>query len=127
MELTSYKNIWKVTYPIIVGSIAENIINVVDTAFLGQLGPIALGAAGNSIIYYFVFIVIGEGLAVGGEIIVGRRNGEETGDERRKRQQAEQQAMSQQKKLSYIQMARLGYQELVNAIIRPPRADYKVR
>jgi hypothetical protein len=31
------------------------------------------------------------------------------------------------KKLSYIQMAKLGYQELVNAIIRPPRADYKVR
>lgn len=31
------------------------------------------------------------------------------------------------KKLSYLQMARLGYQELVNAIIRPPRADYKVR
>jgi hypothetical protein len=31
------------------------------------------------------------------------------------------------KKMSYIQMAKLGYQELVNAIIRPPRADYKVR
>lgn len=30
-----------------------------------------------------------------------------------------------QRKLSYFQMARLGYQELVNAIIRPPRADYK--
>jgi hypothetical protein len=30
------------------------------------------------------------------------------------------------KKMSYIQMARMGYQELVNAIIRPPRADYKV-
>jgi len=30
-----------------------------------------------------------------------------------------------QAKLSYFQMARLGYQELVNAIIRPPRADYK--
>ena len=29
-------------------------------------------------------------------------------------------------KLSYLQMARMGYQELVNAIIRPPRADYKV-
>jgi hypothetical protein len=36
-------------------------------------------------------------------------------------------AAEQQKKLSYFQMARLGYQELVNAIIRPPRADYKVR
>jgi len=31
----------------------------------------------------------------------------------------------EQKKLSYLQMAKLGYQELVNAIIRPPRADYK--
>ena len=30
-------------------------------------------------------------------------------------------------KMGYIQMAKLGYQELVNAIIRPPRADYKVR
>jgi len=31
----------------------------------------------------------------------------------------------EQKKLSYFQMARMGYQELVNAIIRPPRAEYK--
>ena len=28
-------------------------------------------------------------------------------------------------KMSYLQMARAGYQELVNAIVRPPRADYK--
>jgi hypothetical protein len=41
---------------------------------------------------------------------------------------AEQTAAAQQnpKKMSYIQMAKLGYQELINAIIRPPRADYKV-
>jgi len=48
-------------------------------------------------------------------------------EERRKRQHTEAMTAQQQKKLSYIQMARLGYQELVNAIIRPPRADYKVR
>jgi hypothetical protein len=50
-------------------------------------------------------------------------------EERRKRQHKEHEmsAAEQQKKLSYFQMARLGYQELVNAIIRPPRADYKVR
>jgi hypothetical protein len=55
-------------------------------------------------------------------------------EERRKRQhttavqqEQEMEAAQQQKKLSYFQMARLGYQELVNAIIRPPRADYKVR
>jgi hypothetical protein len=46
-------------------------------------------------------------------------------DDRAKRQ-ATLEAEQQQQKLSYIQMARLGYQELVNAIIRPPRADYKV-
>lgn len=45
-------------------------------------------------------------------------------DPQRKRQHlSESQA---QKKMSYIQMAKMGYQELVNAIIRPPRAEYKV-
>ena len=34
--------------------------------------------------------------------------------------------MSQQQRLSYLQMAKIGYQELVNAFIRPPRAEYKV-
>ena len=47
-------------------------------------------------------------------------------EERRKRQHTNSMTAQQQKKLSYFQMARLGYQELVNAIIRPPRADYKV-
>ena len=30
------------------------------------------------------------------------------------------------RKMGYLQMAKMGYQELVNAIIRPPRAEYKV-
>lgn len=56
----------------------------------------------------------------------------EAQEDRRKRQhmadqqQQEDEMTLQQKKLSYFQMARLGYQELVNAIIRPPRADYKM-
>jgi hypothetical protein len=43
-------------------------------------------------------------------------------------QQDQRESLEKQepKKLSYLQMAKLGYQELVNAIIRPPRADYKV-
>ena len=49
------------------------------------------------------------------------------GTEAAPNQQQQQPQPQQQQKLSYIQMARLGYQELVNAIIRPPRADYKVR
>eukprot|EP00903_Cladosiphon_okamuranus_P008877 g8499.t1 len=33
---------------------------------------------------------------------------------------------SQQQEMSWYQMAKAGYQELVNAIIRPPRAQYEV-
>jgi hypothetical protein len=47
------------------------------------------------------------------------------GEHQGKRQHVPQQ--QREKKLSYIQMAKMGYQELINAIIRPPRADYKVR
>jgi hypothetical protein len=58
---------------------------------------------------------------------VGSSVTEGSQEDRRKRQHTNQEQMSiQQKKLSYFQMARMGYQELVNAIIRPPRADYKV-
>ena len=55
-------------------------------------------------------------------------NGEAGSGGNRQQQQGRQEELTaaQQKKLSYFQMARLGYQELVNAIIRPPRADYKV-
>jgi len=52
-----------------------------------------------------------------------RNSAQSVEEERRRKQQAQNQ---EQKKLSYYQMARLGYQELVNAIIRPPRADYKM-
>ena len=46
-------------------------------------------------------------------------------DEDYHHQQQQQQKVG--KKMTYVQMAKMGYQELVNAIVRPPRADYKVR
>jgi hypothetical protein len=53
-----------------------------------------------------------------------RRKRQHTSGQQQQQQQTA--AQQQQKKLSYFQMAKMGYQELVNAIIRPPRADYKV-
>ena len=38
------KEIWNVTYPIFLGLLAQNVINVTDTAFLGHVGEVALGA-----------------------------------------------------------------------------------
>ena len=39
------KAIWRVTYPIFLGLLAQNIINVTDTAFLGRVGEVELGAS----------------------------------------------------------------------------------
>ena len=77
MELSiSYKNILKVAFPIIISGIAQNVVNVTDTMFLGQVSEVALGASGNAGIFYFILIISGMGLSTGSQIIIGRRNGE---------------------------------------------------
>lgn len=55
---------------------AQTIINFTDTAFLGRLGVIALGASMLAGLFYFVFTTIAAGFAVGIQIIVARRYGE---------------------------------------------------
>ena len=39
------KEIWNVTNPIFWGLLAQYVSNVTDTAFLGHVGEVALGAA----------------------------------------------------------------------------------
>lgn len=55
---------------------AQTIINFTDTAFLGHLGVIALGASMLAGLFYFVFTTVAAGFAVGIQIIVARRFGE---------------------------------------------------
>lgn len=62
--------------PIILGLVAQNIINVTDTIFLGHLSQVALGAGAIGGLFYFSFIILGAGLGTGTQIIIGRRNGE---------------------------------------------------
>ena len=38
------KEIWNVSYPIFLGLLAQNIINVTDTAFLGRVGEVEVGS-----------------------------------------------------------------------------------
>ena len=72
----SYKNILMIALPIIISGVAQNVINVTDTMFLGRLGEVALGAGGNAGIFYFVLVITGMGFTTGAQIIIGRRNGE---------------------------------------------------
>lgn len=73
----SYKNIWRVAYPIILSGVAQNLVNVTDTAFLGRVGLVEIGAAGNAGIFYFVLMMLGMGFTIACQIVIGRRNGEQ--------------------------------------------------
>ncbi len=72
----SYRNIWKVAYPILISMVMEQMIGLTDTAFLGRVGEIELGASAIGGIYYMVLFMIGLGFSIGAQIIIGRRNGE---------------------------------------------------
>ncbi|PLX11687.1 MAG: MATE family efflux transporter [Marinilabiliales bacterium] len=71
-----YSRIWQIAYPIILGSIAQNLINFTDTAFLGRVGEIALGASALGGVFYLAVIMLGLGFSTGAQIIIARRFGE---------------------------------------------------
>lgn len=70
------KEIWRVTCPIFLGLLAQNVINVTDTAFLGRVGEVALGAAAMGGLLYICVYTIAFGFSVGSQILIARRNGE---------------------------------------------------
>lgn len=70
------KEIWSIAYPIIFGNLAQTFITLTDTAFLGRVSTVALGASMMAGIYYYVYSVVAWGFAVGIQIIVARRLGE---------------------------------------------------
>lgn len=70
------REIWGIALPIMLGNMAQTIINFTDTAFLGHLGVIALGASMLAGLFYFVFTTVAAGFAIGIQIIVARRFGE---------------------------------------------------
>ena len=70
------KEIWRVTYPIFLGLLAQNVINVTDTAFLGRVGEVALGSAAMGGLLYICVYTIAFGFSVGSQILIARRNGE---------------------------------------------------
>lgn len=55
---------------------AQNIITVTDTAFLGRVGEVALGASAIGGIFYLTITMLGWGFGMGTQIIVSRRFGE---------------------------------------------------
>ena len=72
----SYGRIWKIAYPILISLVMEQMIGMTDTAFLGRVGEIEIGASALAGVYYMVIFTLGLGFSIGVQIIIGRRNGE---------------------------------------------------
>lgn len=72
----SYKQIWRVAYPILVSLLMEQMIVLTDTAFMGRVGEVELGAAAIAGVFYMVIFMAGHGFCVGTQILIARRNGE---------------------------------------------------
>lgn len=73
----SYKDIWRVSYPIMLGLLAQNVVQVTAMIFLGFVGEIEQSAVGLAGIYYIAFFTICFGFSIGGQIMISRRNGEQ--------------------------------------------------
>ncbi len=72
----SFKTIWRITLPILVALVMEELLGMTDTAFLGRVGEIELGASAIAGVYFTILYMLGFGFSIGVQIIIGRRNGE---------------------------------------------------
>ena len=77
----TYKSIWNISYPIILGGIAQTVVNVTDTAFLGRVSEVALGASAIAGLFYVTVFMLGLGFSIGTQIIVARHDGEKNHSE----------------------------------------------
>lgn len=72
----SRKEIWGISLPILVSLFVQNLINITDTAFMGRVGQIELGASALAGVLYLAFYMVTFGFSTGAQILMARRNGE---------------------------------------------------
>lgn len=72
----SVRTIWDIAWPIMLSLAAQNVVNVTDTAFLGHLGEVELGASAIGGLLYVTLYMVGFGFTIGVQILVARRFGE---------------------------------------------------
>jgi len=72
----SIQKIWDISWPIMISLVAQNIVNVTDTAFLGHVGAIELGASAIGGLFYVTIFMVAYGFTTGVQILIARRHGE---------------------------------------------------
>ena len=64
MQIT-YKKIWAIAYPIGISLIMEHLIGLTDTAFLGRVGEVELGASALGGVFFGAMFMLGLGFTMG--------------------------------------------------------------
>lgn len=72
----SYRDIWKIAFPLVLSSVVEQLVGMTDTAFLGRVGEVELGASALGGIFFIAVFMLILGFCSGAQILMGRRNGE---------------------------------------------------
>ncbi len=78
---TSYREIIKISIPIMAGSAVQQIIALSDSVFLYHLSEIDFAAIGFVSVFYLIIAAVGFGFSKGGQIMIARRVGEENDNE----------------------------------------------
>lgn len=70
------KQILQITFPVLISLLMEHLIGLTDTAYLGRVGEVELGASALAGVYYLVIYMLGFGFSIGAQVLIARRNGE---------------------------------------------------
>ena len=66
------KQIWMIAYPILISLLMEQMIGMTDTAFLGRVGEVELGASAIAGVFYMVIFMAAFGFSIGAQILISR-------------------------------------------------------
>ncbi len=72
----TYKEIFHISLPLIVGNIAWTSNGVFDTVFVGNLGKVELDAIGFASVFYSVLFMMGFSFTRGTQLLIARKMGE---------------------------------------------------
>lgn len=78
---TNYRDIWLIAWPIMLSSMANTVINFMDTAFVSRVGETELAASAIGGVFYFVMVMLGVAIGIGSQIMIARKAGEEKSHE----------------------------------------------
>ena len=64
MQAYTNRHIWKITYPLLISLLMENLIGLTDVAFLGRVGDVELGASALAGVYFMAIFMLGFGFSI---------------------------------------------------------------